>query len=141
VDRRVVDHRLPGLRANYIAECEEKHGMQAVEDILDSCHALQNYGVDRYHRPSKISLAEEMQRRSERLAYAQTQVNDIWRTLPKRAERPARPTRAKRFPSEPQENILYFIEKNAPLLEPWQREVVASFARSPSTSTRSGRRR
>src|SRR4026209_1867980 len=24
---------------NYIAECEEKHGMQAVEDILDSCHA------------------------------------------------------------------------------------------------------
>ena len=47
---------------NYIAECEEKYGMQAVEDILDSCHALQNYGVDRYHRPSKISLAEEMQR-------------------------------------------------------------------------------
>ena len=109
---------------NYIAECEEKHGMQAVEDILDSCHALQNYGVDRYHRPSKISLAEEMQRRSERLAYAQTQVNDIWRTLPKRAERPGEADESKRFPSEPQENILYFIEKNAPLLEPWQREVV-----------------
>ncbi len=30
----------------------------------------------------------------------------------------------KRFPEEPQENILYFIEKNAPLLEPWQREIV-----------------
>ena len=29
-----------------------------------------------------------------------------------------------RYPSEPQENILYFIEKNAPLLEPWQREVI-----------------
>src|SRR5690606_6309828 len=29
-----------------------------------------------------------------------------------------------RFPAEPQENLLYFIEKNAPLLEPWQREVV-----------------
>ncbi len=28
------------------------------------------------------------------------------------------------FPAEPQENILYFIEKNAPLLEPWQREIV-----------------
>ncbi|MFK7913030.1 MAG: SpoVR family protein, partial [Pseudomonadales bacterium] len=25
---------------------------------------------------------------------------------------------------EPQENLLYFIEKNAPLLEPWQREIV-----------------
>ncbi|MEI8650901.1 SpoVR family protein [Paraglaciecola sp. Hal342] len=30
----------------------------------------------------------------------------------------------KRFPSEPQENVLYFIEKNAPLLAPWQRELV-----------------
>ena len=109
---------------NYIAECEEKHGMQAVEDMLDSCHALQNYGVDRYHRPSKISLAEEQARRNERQAYAQTQVNDIWRTLPRRAERPGEADEAKRFPSEPQENILYFIEKNAPLLEPWQREVV-----------------
>jgi stage V sporulation protein R len=30
----------------------------------------------------------------------------------------------RRFPAEPQENLLYFIEKNAPLLEPWQREIV-----------------
>ena len=28
------------------------------------------------------------------------------------------------LPREPQENLLYFIEKNAPLLEPWQREIV-----------------
>src|SRR5664279_1214873 len=109
---------------NYVAECEEKYGMQAVEDLLDSCHALQNHGVDRYHRPSKISLAEEQARRTERLAYAQAQVNDIWRTLPRRPDRPEDSADAKRFPAEPQENILYFIEKNAPLLEPWQREVV-----------------
>lgn len=31
---------------------------------------------------------------------------------------------ARRFPDEPQENLLYFFEKHAPLLEPWQREVV-----------------
>ena len=34
------------------------------------------------------------------------------------------PQHEERFPSEPQENILYFIEKNAPLLEPWQSEIV-----------------
>ncbi|MFP3740434.1 SpoVR family protein, partial [Burkholderia sp. SIMBA_019] len=28
------------------------------------------------------------------------------------------------FPPEPQENLLYFIEKNAPKLQPWQREIV-----------------
>jgi stage V sporulation protein R len=52
------------------------------------------------------------------------QVNDIWRTLPRKAERAEDSSESKRFPSEPQENLLYFIEKNAPLLEPWQREVV-----------------
>jgi stage V sporulation protein R len=109
---------------NYITECEEKYGMQQVEDILDSCHALQNYGVDRYHRPSKLSLAEELARRNDRLAYAQTQVNDLWRTLPRRPDKAEDSAEVKRFPLEPQENILYFIEKNAPLLEPWQREVV-----------------
>ncbi|MGR9580717.1 SpoVR family protein, partial [Pandoraea sputorum] len=28
------------------------------------------------------------------------------------------------FPGEPQENLLYFFEKNAPKLAPWQREIV-----------------
>jgi spore cortex formation protein SpoVR/YcgB (stage V sporulation) len=28
------------------------------------------------------------------------------------------------FPVEPEENILYFIEKNAPRLESWQREII-----------------
>ena len=36
----------------------------------------------------------------------------------------ADPGHEERWPAEPQENILYFIEKNAPLLEPWQREIV-----------------
>ena len=109
---------------NYIAECEEKHGLGPVEELLDSCHALQNYGVDRYRRPSKLSFAEELVRRKDRLEHAQSQVNDIWRTLPKRAEKADNTAETKRFPAELQENILYFIEKNAPLLEPWQREIV-----------------
>jgi len=29
-----------------------------------------------------------------------------------------------RFPAEPEENLLYFAEKNAPLLESWEREIV-----------------
>jgi stage V sporulation protein R len=109
---------------HYITQCEEKHGLEAVESFLDSCHALANYGVDRYRRPSRRSLAQELAERKDREAYAQQQVNDLWRTLPKRAEKEGGADQNKRFPEEPQENLLYFIEKNAPLLEPWQREVV-----------------
>jgi stage V sporulation protein R len=108
---------------SYIAECEERHGFDRVEELLDSCHALMNYGVDRYKRPQRMSLAQEQTQRREREAYMQSQVNELWRTLPAKKETAA--TQAEeRYPSEPQENLLYFAEKNAPLLEPWEREVI-----------------
>jgi len=53
----------------------------------------------------------------------QHHVNELWRQLnihvPEQKEKDN-----KRIPPEPQENILYFLEKNAPLLKPWQREVI-----------------
>lgn len=116
----IIDYLL--FAKNYIQKCEERYGIDQVEDILDSCHALMNYGVDRYKRPQKISLFEEQKRQEERENYLQSQVNELWRTIPKTEEEKAK--KEKRFPEEPQENILYFIEKNAPLLKPWQREVV-----------------
>jgi stage V sporulation protein R len=110
---------------NYVAECEERHGLDTVESFLDSCHALANHGVDRYRRPSKRTLAQELAERKDRENYAQQQVNDLWRTLPRRQDDSKEATESqRRFPEEPQENLLYFIEKNAPLLEPWQRELV-----------------
>jgi stage V sporulation protein R len=108
---------------SYIAECEERHGLDAVEEVVDACHALMHHGVDRYRRPQKISMVEEEMRRKDREAYLQQQVNDLWRTLPTKGAK-ERKKEQRRYPEEPQENILYFIEKNAPLLEPWQREIV-----------------
>ncbi|GAA0665866.1 SpoVR family protein [Rheinheimera tangshanensis] len=106
----------------YLSHCEEKYGISEVEDMLDSCHALMNYGVDRYKRPQKISMDEEQKRQKDREAYLQSQVNQLWKTIPNKDDLSAE--HEYRFPSEPQENILYFIEKNAPLLKPWQREIV-----------------
>ncbi len=107
----------------YVIECERRHGEDEVEAILDSCHALMNYGVDRYKRPPRLSIQEERARQKERENYLQSQINDLWRTIP-RGDTSLETSRELHFPSEPQENLLYFIEKNAPLLEPWQRELV-----------------
>ena len=106
----------------YIQKCEERYGIDEVETLLDSCHALMNYGVDRYKRPYPISAEEERQRQKQREEYLQSQINELWKTIPKNTEKEneERP----RFPEEPQENLLYFVEKNAPLLQPWQREIV-----------------
>ncbi len=118
----IVDYMI--FARKYITQCEQRYGIEEVELLLDSCHALQNYGVDRYKRPAKLSLEKEYKRQQEREAYLQSQVNDLWRTLPRRAPEEQEEAVNHRFPEEPQENLLYFIEKYAPLLEPWQREIV-----------------
>ncbi|NWO09220.1 SpoVR family protein [Chromohalobacter salexigens] len=130
----IVDYLV--FARKYIAECEQRHGVTAVEQLLDACHALQNYGVDRYKRPSPISSEEEARRQQEREAYLQAQVNALWRTIPGKAPRdesqafvedgddPLGLHQYGHYPPEPQENLLYFLEKNAPLLESWQREIV-----------------
>lgn len=107
----------------YIAECEERYGIDEVEEILDACHALKNYGVDRYKHPVPLSIQEEKIRQQKREVYLQSQVNDLWRTIPK-IKQEQKAGKRKNFPEHPQENILYFLEKNAPLLEPWQREII-----------------
>lgn len=127
----IIDYLL--FAKNYITECEQRYGEQIVELLLDSCHALMNYGVDRYKRPKKLSMAQEQARQKERERYLQTQINDLWRTLPSHLRHDDEDDTGEagdieadepRFPPEPQENLLYFIEKNAPKLEPWQREIV-----------------
>ena len=117
----IIDYLL--FAKNYIASCEERYGTAEVERILDSCHTLMNYGVDRYSRPYPVSAEEEQQRQKEREEYQQRIINDLWRTLPKTQDADDSSSK-NNYPAEPQENLLYFIEKNAPLLEPWQREVV-----------------
>ena len=117
----IVDYLL--FAKKYVSECEEKYGLDEVEATLDAAHALMPHGVDRYKRPAKLSVHEEKARQINRAAYLQSQINELWRTIPKNKEEiKARETI--RFPSEPQENLLYFLEKNAPLLEPWQRELL-----------------
>ena len=117
----IIDYLL--FAKHYIAKCEERHGIAEVEALLDSCHALMNYGVNRYKRPSPISNEEEQKRQQTRSEILQQQVNDLWNTIPKSATEPHE-QEPPRFPREPEENLLYFMEKNSPLLEPWQREII-----------------
>jgi stage V sporulation protein R len=117
----IIDYMV--FARSFIADCEQRYGLDEVELTLDACHALMNQGVDRYKRPYPISMEEEKRRQVEREENLQRQVNELWRTIPRQAAL-AGQAEAPRFPSEPEENLLYFVEKNAPLLEPWQREVI-----------------
>lgn len=107
---------------NYITECEEKYGFSAVEAVLDAAHALKLQGVDRYKRARARTRQEEDQRIQDRIAYDQANYNDLWSTIPT-TDKNTKPKRPK-FPKDPEENLLYFIEKHAPNLDEWKREIL-----------------
>ena len=51
----IVDYMV--FARDYVTECERRHGERAVEQVLDACHALMNYGVDSCRRPVHRSAA------------------------------------------------------------------------------------
>ena len=107
----------------YVMECEERHGEAAVEEILDACHALMAHGVDRYRRPAPLTLKEETARLARARSTRSSSSTTCGAPCPRLGEGAAA-AGSKHFPDEPQENILYFVEKFSPRLEPWQRELV-----------------
>ena len=114
----------------YVASCEERHGVEAVETTLDAAHALMGQGVFRYRRAPKVNLAEYERRRREKAERETRDYCDLWRTVPGAAsnqendlsEDEAR--ERKRRLRLPEENLLYFLEKNSPVLRSWQRELL-----------------
>jgi stage V sporulation protein R len=114
----------------YTAECEEKHGVEAVEGVLDSAHALMQQGISRHPVPrrSRAALHEKERQRRE---YEEATYNELWRTVP-RSALPNNGSSAltKEAQQEslllglPQENLLYFLEKHAPKLDDWKRELL-----------------
>ncbi len=112
---------------NYIARCEEKHGNAAVERVLDAAHALMSHGVHRYPRKRQLDLRAEERREIERRAYEERMYNDLWRTVPRPDEADGGvdfEAERRRLLALPEENILYFLEKKAPKLASWQREIL-----------------
>jgi spore cortex formation protein SpoVR/YcgB (stage V sporulation) len=108
----------------YIQMCEERYGEDEVESFIDSCHALADYGVDKYKRPSKkLSAATEEAEALKRFDQQLEEYNDLWNKTVPRNKKAAKQKRVK-YPAQPEENILYFIEKNAPQLPQWKREII-----------------
>jgi stage V sporulation protein R len=111
----------------YIAQCEDKYGQIAVERVLDAAHALQSHGVHRFPRKRMPDLRSEQKRAEERRAHGERIFNDLWRTVPtkkKRSQDKEETDRRRALLGLPEENLLYFLEKTAPRLQPWQREIL-----------------
>src|SRR3954468_22665092 len=112
---------------SYIMGCEERHGHAAVEQLIDAAHALMSHSVHRYPGKKSLDLRAEEKRAGRRRAHEESIYNDLWRTVPAKGQKTvskADEERRRALLELPQENILYFLEKSAPRLQPWQREIL-----------------
>lgn len=110
----------------YIAKCEERYGEKEVEAVLDACHSLMDFGVDTHKRPSK-SRAEMGKRASEAFDRKLEDYDLVWEKTvysKKKEEELPEGILPNGSLQTPEENILYFIEKNAPNLPQWKREII-----------------
>ncbi|MEM9355485.1 MAG: SpoVR family protein [Pseudomonadota bacterium] len=113
----------------YVAECEDKFGVEAVESVLDSAHALMNQGISRHPMPRRTAagMAEKARKRRQ---HEEETYNEIWRTIPRSelqkssGEFAGQQGREEFELNLPQENVLYFLEKHAPKLDDWKRELL-----------------
>ena len=117
VDREIMTRVVSA--AERIADYMAAYGRDRVEDFLDACHAIAVHQPqaqlirkapraepERPERPFDVLFPEEVAAEHARVA----------------AERAAL---RKRFPREPEEDLLRFIERHARGLEDWQRDVIS----------------
>lgn len=115
----------------YVANCEERYGIEAVEAVLDSAHALMNQGISRHPAPRRTD-AQQREKARLRHEYEEQTYNELWRTIPRsqlpkaihQDQLPAEMAKEAASLNLPQENLLYFLEKHAPKLEEWKRELL-----------------
>jgi stage V sporulation protein R len=116
---------------DYVNECEERFGQEAVEATLDAAHAIMNQGISRNLVPRARDLGKRERLKADiRADHLEKTFDQVFaRTLPEinrgqpTAKQTAAQAEAKRL-GLPEENLLYFLEKNAPKLADWQRELL-----------------
>lgn len=110
------------INAERIRSYEFHHGRREVEEFLDRVLCIDE------HVDPNLSLRSkqwEQERREERPVARETPYDDLFRL--EQAEEPAReeePARHRRFPVEPEKDLLLFIAEHSDDLADWQRDII-----------------
>jgi stage V sporulation protein R len=111
------------VNADRIRQYEYDHGAAEVERFLDAVLAIDDH-IDPNFRVKRAAEEE----RKEHPGRAESPFADLWTAAERKSKREEeeerRPSRSKRFPPEPEKDLLFFFAQHAPALEPWQRDIL-----------------
>lgn len=101
--------------AERIKDYEFKYGRNKVEEVLDAALAIQEHIEPRYGlgKPKGKNKSEKKPK--------ETPYDDLWKTGIKDLPEVVQP---KKFPEEPEKDILKFIGTHAKDLEEWERDII-----------------
>ena len=119
-DRRMIEK--VRLHANRIRKYEEEFGPEVVEEFLDDVLSIEEHfdtGLTTTFRRKSSEQHEADRRKPERSA---TEYDDLWNLM----ETPSGPPKLgpRKFPPEPDKDLLGFLRDYAPELEKWQRDIL-----------------
>ncbi|MGO4274676.1 SpoVR family protein, partial [Paenibacillus sp. TAF58] len=113
--------------AERIRQYEIEHGIDEVEQFIDAVLAIQE------HIDPVLTLSYRQTRKRQETHKASTPAarsvatygyEDIWDLDVKNKPPTPEKDENKRFPPQPEKDILLFIEENAPYMEEWQRDIL-----------------
>ena len=119
-DRRMIEK--VRLHGNRIRKYEEEYGPMAIEEFLDDVISIEEHFDTGLTTSFRRKTPE--QHESERLKPSKptTEYDDLW-NLTEAQGGPDKP-KARKFPPEPDKDLLGFLRDHAPELEKWQRDIL-----------------
>src|SRR5437588_2397699 len=120
--RRMIDK--VSIHAERVAKYEFDHGKAEVERFLDAALSISEH-VDY----NLLLRGDDTDKQKEKKpTEATSEYDDLWdleRKAKKAAEeRDRRPGKPPKFPEKPEKDILLFLIRHAPNLQPWQRDII-----------------
>lgn len=109
--------------AERIRQYEIRYGREEVESFLDAVLSIEEHIDPSLIRPQlEWSLEEEVEEEEEpKIA---TPYDDLWDLDKRREEKPIKKGKRKKFPPQPEKDLLLFIVHYSRELDEWQRDIV-----------------
>ncbi|MCA1321457.1 SpoVR family protein [Bacillus tianshenii] len=109
--------------AERIKQYEHDHGKEEVENFLNAVLAIQEH-IDPSLIRSKLSWSIEDMEEEEEDKKKTSDYDDLWNLDSRNKPKAVPKKRKKKFPPQPEKDILLFIEQYSSELEDWQRDIL-----------------
>ena len=120
-DRRMIDK--VRLNGNRIRRYEEEVGSEVVEEFLDAVLSIEEHFDTGLTAPFKRKTMEERSEAQQRPTQkSPTEFDDLWDIMDGPSAKPI--PNQRKFPPEPEKDLLGFLRDYAPELTRWQRDIL-----------------